>query len=173
MSGLINFGDLSGLGAAAGAIGDISKAVGGVIERIVPDPDLRIKLQHETDLALVNQATTLQTAISDAANKQIEVNMKEAESSSLFVAGWRPAAGWMCIVGIAFGSMFMPLATWVSAMFHGPAMPSVDTGVWMTLLMALLGLGGMRTYEKQQGVAMNSLQGPADIAAKAFKLFKK
>lgn len=164
------FGDLTGIGAVASAVGDISKAVGGVIEKVVPDPDLKAKLQHETDLALVSQATALQTAITEAASKQAEINLKEAESPSLFVAGWRPAVGWLCIFGIGYAALLQPIATWLSALFHGPALPTVDGSALISLLLALLGIGGMRSYEKVQGVSRESLSGPSITAVQ--KMFR-
>ncbi len=164
------FSDLSGIGAAAGAIADISKAIGGVIEKVVPDPDLKTKLQHETDLALVTQATDLQRAITDAAAKQTEINLKEAESPSLFVSGWRPAVGWLCIVGIGYAAILQPILTWIAAIFGGPAAPTVDGAALVSLLLALLGFGGMRSLEKVQGVDRQSLATPAVSAVK--KMFR-
>lgn len=164
------FSDLSGIGAAATAVADISKAVGGVIEKVVPDPDLKAKLQHETDLALVTQATSLQQAITDAATKQAEINLKEAESPSMFVAGWRPAVGWLCIAGIAYAALLQPIVTWISSLFGGPALPTVDAAALTSLLLALLGIGGMRSYEKVQGVSRDSLSTPSVVSVR--KMFR-
>lgn len=164
------FSDLSGIGEAATAVADISKAIGGVIEKVVPDPDLKQKLQHETDLALVSQATALQQAITDAAAKQADINLKEAESPSMFVAGWRPAVGWLCIAGISYAALLQPIVTWIAALFGGPSLPTVDAAALTSLLLALLGIGGMRSYEKVQGVSRDSLAGPSVAAVK--KMFK-
>lgn len=162
-------GDLTGLGEAAGAVKGIAEAVGGVIEKVVPDPDLKAKLAHETELALINQAGELQKAIDAAAAKQADINLEEAKSPSLFVSGWRPAAGWLCIVGIGYAALLQPIVSWISALFHGPAMPLVDGAALVSLLLALLGLGTMRSYEKTQGVARDTIAAPAPAPVKMFR----
>lgn len=88
-----------------------------------------------------------------AMQSQTDTNKAEAASPSVFVAGWRPAVGWIC--GAAFGVQFVfgPLGTWAAALAGHPlAFPQLDVGTMMPLLFGLLGLGGMRTYEKVAGV---------------------
>ena len=88
------------------------------------------------------------------AQMQADVNKVEAGSTSMFVAGWRPFIGWVC--GSAFGWHYIgaPLFVWGAAMAgHNVPMPDIPTGDLFTLMLGMLGLGGMRTYEKAQGVA--------------------
>ena len=96
---------------------------------------------------------------------QLQVNMREAEHKSIFVAGWRPAVGWICVAafGWAFvlGPVFKSVVSYL-AMIQGvevdfSGLPEPDLGIMMPVLMGMLGLGAMRTWEKQQGVASNSL----------------
>jgi hypothetical protein len=88
---------------------------------------------------------------------QLQVNAEEAKHASLFVSGWRPFVGWVCGGGFVYSFIGQPLFTWVSAMFDGPVAPLVDTGTLLTLLLGMLGLGGMRTYEKTKEVARDAI----------------
>ena len=118
-----------------------------VIDRVWPDPEKAaaaklelFKLQQSGELAMIAG--------------QMEINKVEAANPSVFVSGWRPAIGWIC--GAGFGVQFVigPLAEWGSALYGHPVkFPQMDTGTMMPLLLGMLGLGGMRTAEKIQGVA--------------------
>jgi hypothetical protein len=84
---------------------------------------------------------------------QVEVNKVEAANKSIFVAGWRPFIGWIC--GSALGCQFIigPLVTWFSAVLGHPVQfPSLDYSSLSTILLGMLGLGGLHTYERVQGV---------------------
>jgi hypothetical protein len=83
---------------------------------------------------------------------QIEVNKIEAGSASKFVAGWRPAAGWLTVLGLAWSTFVVPLWTWIAALAKVPPPPGVDTGILVSLLIGMLGLGAYRTYEKRQDI---------------------
>lgn len=99
--------------------------------------------------------------------KQMEVNAAEAQHKSLFVAGWRPAVGWICASALAWQFLLLPMfmavvstiaaATGVSPDFSG--LIQADLATLMPVLLGMLGIGAMRTYEKSQGVASNSLGG--------------
>jgi len=88
---------------------------------------------------------------------QIEVNKQEAASVNLFVAGWRPAVGWICGAGLAYAAILEPLARFVAQVAFGysGAFPAIDTSLTMQILAGMLGLGAMRTYEKSKGAAGN------------------
>jgi hypothetical protein len=84
---------------------------------------------------------------------QSDVNKSEAASTSLFVAGWRPAVGWCCGLGLFVQFLVRPLFTWGAALSGHPIVfPELDMGTLMTLLLGMLGLGGMRTFEKVNGI---------------------
>ena len=93
---------------------------------------------------------------------QLKINEKEASHASIFVAGWRPAIGWICGVGIGWNFVIQPLISWVAFLVpEGPDLssaPQLDIGDLMTLLLGMLGLGGMRTYEKRLGVARTGIK---------------
>jgi hypothetical protein len=92
---------------------------------------------------------------------QVEVNMVEAANPSVFVAGWRPAVGWVGVAGLAYQFLGYPLMQWCWAFGQGYDIipkglappPDLDVEQLMTLLAGLLGFGGMRSFEKYKGVA--------------------
>ena len=89
----------------------------------------------------------------ELAKGQMEINKTEAAHKSLFVAGWRPAIGWICGLGMASNFLLIPVANFVLALTGSAiVVPLLDTGEMMPVLMGMLGLGAMRTYEKKQGV---------------------
>lgn len=121
-------------------------AVVGVIDKFIPDTASRDKAKAEAQMVL------LQTlAASDLA--QQEVNKVEAANSSVFVSGWRPACGWICALALGYQYLVIPFATWGFAMAHMivPAFPLLDDNLWQ-LLFGMLGMGGLRTFERIKGV---------------------
>ena len=104
------------------------------------------KMQLEIDNRKLDQAIDM---------AQIEVNKIEAKSSSLFTSGWRPYIGWGCGTAFLYSALFEPIARFVAQVgfnYSGP-FPQLDTNLTMQVLLGLLGLAGMRSYEKSQGVA--------------------
>ena len=85
---------------------------------------------------------------------QTDVNAVEAANENIFVSGWRPALGWTCAVAFAFIYVIGPMITWLSTMAGNPIpLPSFNVDALMGLTLGMLGLGGLRTYEKVKGVA--------------------
>jgi hypothetical protein len=86
---------------------------------------------------------------------QIEVNKIEAASSSMFVAGWRPFIGWGCGSAFLYSAMFEPIARFVAQVGfnYTGAFPQLDTNLTMQVMLGMLGMAGMRSYEKTKGVA--------------------
>ena len=126
-----------------------------IIDKIFPDKTAADKAKF--DLLTQQQAGQLTELQNDfnLAIKQIETNAVEAENPSTFVSGWRPFVGWICGVALAYNYIFMPLFVYIMQMaFKGaPGMPALDIGELMTLLIGMLGLGALRSYDKQNGVA--------------------
>ena len=80
---------------------------------------------------------------------QIEVNKVEANSNSLFVSGWRPFVGWTCGIALCYHFVLQPFLTFLLFAFGYPiTLPTFDMGTLTTVLMGMLGLGGLRSYEK-------------------------
>lgn len=102
---------------------------------------------------------------------QLAVNMKEAEHSSMFVAGWRPFIGWVCGLAFAWAFLLQPLLVFITVAFGVPVpldkLPVLDLAVMMPVLMGMLGLGAMRSWEKQNGVARSSMKFDDDVDRRA------
>lgn len=95
---------------------------------------------------------------------QASVNKTEAQHASLFVSGWRPAVGWLCIFGLGYNFLAQPLLTWISLIIGIPAPPGIETTDILTLLFGMLGLGYARSWEKGKGVARDTLYTPKQLA---------
>ena len=120
---------------------------GKLIDRMWPDP---VKAA-EAKLALV---TLQQKGELDEIMGQLEINKIEAANPSIFVSGWRPAVGWICTIGLGMQFMVLPLVTWTALIFgKALVLPPLDLGFLVTMLGGILGIGGLRSYEKTKDVA--------------------
>lgn len=127
-------------------LGSLVGPVTGLLDKFIEDKDVKNKLAHDLSTMAERHAQEL-------AKGQLEVNKTEAAHKSLFVAGWRPAIGWICGLGMASNFLVIPIANFVLALTGSTILiPLLDTGEMMPVLMGMLGLGAMRTYEKKQGV---------------------
>jgi|TARA_B100000073_G_scaffold143828_1_gene118391 hypothetical protein len=121
--------------------------VTGLLDKFIEDKDQKAKLAHE--IATMSQKHAQELALS-----QIEVNKAEAQSGSIFKGGWRPAVGWVCAIAFAYHFILKDLIIF-GASFAGadlPELPEFDMGTLLTVLGGMLGIGGLRTYEKQKGI---------------------
>ena len=114
----------------------------GLLEKVIPDLDERKRLAHEIATMTEKHAHTV-------AMEQIKVNSEQAAHKSLFVAGARPAAMWVCVLAMANNYLIAP---YIDA-FTTSTIPVLDLSVMMPVLLGTLGLGTMRSYEKARGVA--------------------
>ena len=121
---------------------DAILGIGGkLIERLIPDPAARdtarlelLKLQQSGELATMTAQT--------------DINKVEAASTSVFVSGWRPAIGWVCASAMGYQYLIRPF---LIAFYPAITFPGLDDNLWQ-LMMGMLGLGGLRTFEKTQGL---------------------
>jgi len=122
--------------------------VTGLLDKFVEDKDQKAALAHEISTMADRHAQQLALA-------QVEVNKAEAASGSVWKGGWRPFVGWMCGTAFAYHFVIQPLAIFIVAAYgmEIPALPEFDMGQLMTVLMGMLGLGGLRSFEKSKGVA--------------------
>jgi len=118
-----------------------------LITRIFPDPE-------KADQAKLELLKLQQSGELASMTAQTDINKVEASSSSLFVSGWRPAIGWVCALALAYQYLLRPLSGTIATLFGItlPPLPGLDDNLWQ-LMMGMLGMGGLRTYEKTQGVA--------------------
>ena len=119
---------------------------GKLIDRLWPDPTQRAAAQLE--LLKLQQSGQLAEMIA-----QTDINKVEAANPSLFVSGWRPAVGWVCVGGLIYTFIAQPLLAWYSTSYHIALPPILELGTLITLLGGMLGLSGLRTVEKVNSVA--------------------
>ncbi len=116
--------------------------ISNILDKFVADKDLKQKLEHE-----------LKTELHRANMAQIEVNKVEAQHRTVFVAGWRPFTGWVCATALAYHFIIEPVLVFFLSWYGVDIqLPQFDMGSLLTVLMGMLGLGGLRTYEKKQGL---------------------
>lgn len=127
---------------------------GKLIDRLWPNPEQRdaaklelLKMQQSGELAILASETEL-------AKGQQAINVEEAKSASLFVAGWRPFIGWVCGSAYAYVYVIQPFLVFILTAAGKPVtLPVVNFGDMATVLLGMLGLGSMRSYEKVKGVS--------------------
>jgi len=132
------------------AIDPISAALdigGKLIDRLWPDPTQAaqaklelVKMQQNGDLAVMVAQT--------------DINKIEAGSTNIFVSGWRPFVGWVCGAGLAYVAVLEPMLRFIATMLgYTGLFPEIDTTLTMQVLIGLLGMGGLRSLDKYNGVA--------------------
>lgn len=121
--------------------------VTSILDKFVEDKDQKNALAHEI-------ATMAEKHAHEAAMAQVNVNKAEAEHRSIFVAGWRPFIGWTCGVALCYHFVLAPIIIFVSGWAGAelPKLPSFDMDSLMTVLLGMLGLGGLRSFEKYKGL---------------------
>ena len=119
------------------------KPVGDILDKFVADKDLKLKLSHELEKEIVS----LNRA-------QIELNKVGAAHENVFVSGWRPFIGWTCGIALCWHFVLAPVTIFICAYLNVviPELPTFDMGSLMTVLMGMLGLGGLRSFEKYKGL---------------------
>jgi hypothetical protein len=126
---------------------DLINPVSELLGKFIPDATERQKLAHEI-------ATLAQKQAHENAMAQIDVNKAEAASNSIFKGGWRPFIGWVCGIAFAYHFVLQPVMIFVMTYLGHPIpdLPEFDMASLMTVLGGLLGLGGLRTFEKYKGI---------------------
>ncbi|MDC3347444.1 holin family protein [bacterium] len=120
--------------------------VSGLLDKFIEDKDAKNALAHEISTMAERHAQEL-------AKGQLEVNKVEAAHKNMFVAGWRPAVGWVCVAGMAGNFIIIPMTNFGLALANSTvAIPLIALSEMMPVLMGMLGLGAMRTVEKAKGV---------------------
>lgn len=126
-----------------GGIFEVGKAL---IERFVPDPEK--KAAAEMEMIRMAADGELKQVIA-----QLEINAREAQHPSLFVAGWRPFFGWLGGLAFAYATIVQPLLSWYGSTRGWTAPPELNLDLLWVVVTGMLGIGGLRTFEKSKGVA--------------------
>jgi len=126
--------------------------IGKLIDRIIPDKkaaaEAKIKMMEmDGDLLVKELDAMVQVNLAQA-----RINEMEAKSDNLFKAGWRPLIGWTCAIGIIWGIIVQPVVAWICAIEGVPPPPPIEWSELLAIAIPLLGIGGMRSWEKKQGL---------------------
>lgn len=130
------------------AVSAVSGLADSVVKRIWPDAT-------EIEKAKLDQLKAEMQNEFNTVLGQLDINKAEATSSSVFVSGWRPFIGWVCGASLAYVGLVEPIGRFLATVIfaYTGIFPVIDTNLTMQILMGLLGLGGLRTFEKSKGVA--------------------
>lgn len=129
----------SGVGALMGGIGTLAKDIRQAITGELP---------AEKQAEIQQKIMEIELA---AAQGQMAINLEEAKSEHIFVAGWRPAVGWIGAAALGYASILEPLMTWTAlACGSKVQFPALDTTITMQILFGILGLGAYRSFDKTQ-----------------------
>ena len=128
-------------------ISQLIAPITGLLDKFIEDKDQKAKLAHEV-------ATMAQKHAQELAKGQLEINKAEAQSRSIFVAGWRPFIGWTCGIAMFWHFVGVPITMFFVSWFSMEIaeLPQFDMNSLMTVLLGMLGLGGLRTFEKTKGI---------------------
>jgi Mg/Co/Ni transporter MgtE len=120
--------------------------VSGLLDKFIEDKDQKARLAHEVATMAENHAQEL-------AKGQLAINLAESKHKSLFVSGWRPALGWVAVLGMFGNYITIPFTNFVLALLEiDITIPLISLETMMPIVMGMLGLGGLRTFEKHKGV---------------------
>jgi len=127
-------------------IGPVLEIGKSLLDRFGPE-DKNARMQADAEFVRMAADGELKQVIA-----QLEINAKEAAHPSIFVAGWRPGFGWAGVVGFTYAVLVQPLLAWLSALKGWPAPPQLNMDLLWVVITGLLGIGGLRTFEKSKGV---------------------
>jgi phenylpyruvate tautomerase PptA (4-oxalocrotonate tautomerase family) len=129
-------------------LGKLVDPVSNILDKVIEDKDQKARLAHEISTMAERHAQEL-------ARGQIEINKEEAKSRNIFIAGWRPFVGWTCGLALFWHFLGLPVTLFITGWLNiqHPPLPEFDMSSLMTVLLGMLGLGGMRSFEKFKGVA--------------------
>jgi len=126
--------------------------VAWLLDQFIEDKDQKARLAHDI-------ATMSEKHMSEAMLKNADANIAQSKHGSLFVAGARPAIMWICALGLLTQFFLMPIAEWAVVIWMpDTVLPKLNTGELMTLTLSLLGLGGLRSFEKSKGIARDKMK---------------
>tara|TARA_R110000868_G_scaffold8000_7_gene41556 strand:+ start:448 stop:819 length:372 start_codon:yes stop_codon:yes gene_type:complete len=120
--------------------------IGTVLDRVIPDKEAAAKATRDIEATLIANSAQINLA-------QLEINKVEAGHSSVWVSGWRPSIGWCCSLGIFWAYIGRPVADYIVVMSGSDiVLPNIPTDALMELTFAMLGMAGLRTFEKLKNI---------------------
>lgn len=127
-------------------LGPVLEIGKSILDRFIPDPEKK----REAELEMIRMAADgeLKQVIA-----QLEINAREAAHPSVFVAGWRPFFGWAGGAGFLYATILQPMLAWYGLVRGWPAPPELNLDLLWVVITGMLGIGGLRTFEKTKNVA--------------------
>ncbi len=121
----------------------------------IPDPKQKAEAQAAAVKAAMDHEEAILKVLQTSDVAQAAINQEEAKSEDKFKSYWRPAFGWVCVLGFSWASIIQPIVViiYTIKVGHAPTLPAFDTALLTSMSTGLLGLGAYRTYEKKNGVA--------------------
>jgi len=140
---------------------NVLSGIEDIIKKVIPDKGAaQAAVDSMRQMQLAGQLQEEMAALQAVTVNQSAIDQVQASSGSLFVAGARPAAMWICVVGFGVEVLVNPMFTWVAALAGHPVQfPHIDIQTLLLLLGQMLGLGYMRSQDKRAGVATMNLNG--------------
>lgn len=126
----------------------LAPLINKVLNAVIPDPVAKAEAELKVAQMIQNGELAVLAAETDLAKGQLVINQEEAKHENIFVSGWRPFIGWVCGLGLGFQFLVWPILSAFNI-----EIGTLDMGDLVTILLGILGLGGLRTYEKFKGVA--------------------
>lgn len=126
-----------------GPILDLGKSI---LDKFIPDPAEKAKAEMEM-LKMMSEGE-LKPLMA-----QLEINAREAAHPSVFVAGWRPAFGWAGAFGFLYSTVAQPMLVWYGSTKGWPVPPDINIDLLWVVITGMLGIGGLRTFEKKSGIS--------------------
>ena len=121
--------------------------IGTVLDRVIPDKEASAKAIRDIEATLIENSAQINLA-------QLEINKVEAGHKSIWVSGWRPSIGWCCSLGIFWAYIGRPVADYAVVMSGSDIiLPEIPTDALMELTFAMLGMAGLRTFEKLKNIS--------------------
>jgi hypothetical protein len=127
-------------------LGPLLEVGKSIIDRLIPDPEK--KAAAEMEFVRMAADGELKQIIA-----QLEINAREAAHPSVFVAGWRPAFGWCGALGFLYATVVQPMLAWYGTTRGWPTPPTLNLDLLWVVITGMLGIGGLRTFEKAKGVS--------------------
>jgi len=128
--------------------GDVVRAVGDSLDKLFTSDDERLEKRLEIVKAEREFSLSALTLLEKSDEKQADVNIEEVRTGSLFMAGWRPAIGWIGVLALAYQFVLYPFLLWINIRGNPP--PPLDAGVLFSMVTGMLGIGAMRSFDKLQ-----------------------
>jgi len=128
--------------------GDMVRAVGDSLDKLFTSDDERLEKRLEIVKAERDFSLSALTLLEKSDEKQADVNIEEIRTGSFFMAGWRPAIGWIGVLALAYQFVLYPFLLWLNVSQNPP--PPLDAGVLFSMVTGMLGIGAMRSFDKLQ-----------------------